>query len=84
MAIQLSITQLSYNIVWMAVNGLMCQLWRNQMDNWLITFRNIYRLALWICVILGSLANDYMLAMLSALLLVVLQLEEISEKMDND
>ena len=54
------------------------------MDKWLVTFRNIYRLALWVCVILGSLAHDYMLAMLSALLLVVLQLEEINEKMDDE
>jgi len=52
------------------------------MENWVKTFRNLYRLALWVTIVIASLAGDYMLPILSALLLVVLQLEEISEQLE--
>lgn len=52
------------------------------MSEWVKTFRNIYRLALWVSIVLGSLANEYLFSILCALLLAVLHLEEISEQLD--
>ena len=52
------------------------------MSEWVKTFRNIYRLGLWVSIVIATIYGAYLLPILSALLLVVLQLEEISEQLE--